>query len=137
MPFCSKSPVNQATAKATLMQMMNTVFIRMENNTERVKSRKLDQGESSKDSKQSQPTPSQMPVEDLKHLSGVADIQGFEAALNKVVEAEGELNSEGAVTSLESLTVGQQDGVLMLRTICKVSFSTSAASCEGRNRRSQ
>ncbi|XP_073391805.1 brefeldin A-inhibited guanine nucleotide-exchange protein 5 isoform X3 [Physcomitrium patens] len=116
----SKSPVNQATAKATLMQMMNTVFIRMENNTERVKSRKLDQGESSKDSKQSQPTPSQMPVEDLKHLSGVADIQGFEAALNKVVEAEGELNSEGAVTSLESLTVGQQDGVLMLRTICKL-----------------
>lgn len=115
----SKSPVNQATAKATLMQMMSTVFKRMESDTERAEARKVDQGDSSSLENPSGPTANQMSVEDLKHLSGLADIKGFEAALNKVVQAEGEPDSTGLM-NLQSLTVGQQDGILVLRTICKL-----------------
>lgn len=129
----SKSSVNQSAAKATLMQMMSTVFKRMESDTERVEARKIDQGDSSSLAQPSGPTSDQMSAEDLKHLSGLADIKGFEAALNKVVQAGGEPDSTGLM-NLQSLTVGQQDGVLVLRTICKVLFSILAVGHKGRNR---
>lgn len=40
-----------------------------------VEARKADRGDSSSLAKPSRPTPEQMSVEDLKHLSGLADIK--------------------------------------------------------------
>ncbi|XP_024526680.1 brefeldin A-inhibited guanine nucleotide-exchange protein 5 isoform X3 [Selaginella moellendorffii] len=150
----SKSSVNQATAKATLTQMINIVFKRMESENgpaEHV----LSQQKNNPDVKQatehyrrheaenSSPTSSQasVSVEELQHLAGDADIKGLEAALDKAILSEGGAVSNEYVShylylvlkicfargiDLNSLNVGQREALMVFRTLCKMSMKDGA-----------
>ncbi|XP_031092916.1 brefeldin A-inhibited guanine nucleotide-exchange protein 5 [Ipomoea triloba] len=121
----SKSPINQATSKAMLTQMLSTVFRRIEtdlkvgasadsssSNAEEVPSddqsqKDLALGDSSGAS-----------VEELQNLAGGADIKGLEAALEKAVRLEdGEKATRGVS---DSLSVERRDALLLFRTLCKM-----------------
>ncbi|KAK1263102.1 Brefeldin A-inhibited guanine nucleotide-exchange protein 5 [Acorus gramineus] len=142
----SKSPVNQATSKAMLTQMISIVFRRMEtdqgshssnlnngpvqtdaavlssldSNNEEIS---LDSPEEKKitlgDALSMAKDASPASVEELQNLAGGADIKGLEAVLDKAVHIEdGKKISRGI--DLESMTVGQRDALLMFRTLCKM-----------------
>ncbi|PIN20402.1 Guanine nucleotide exchange factor [Handroanthus impetiginosus] len=139
----SKSPINQATSKAMLTQMLSIIFRRME--TDLVSSNSLEPTEtysedgsnpvaeevSSSDHnepsltlgealsvKQTNNT-SVASVNEIQSLVGGTDIKGLEAVLEKAVNLE----DGGKVTrgvGPESMSVGQRDALLLLRTICKM-----------------
>ncbi|CAN4075419.1 unnamed protein product [Withania somnifera] len=95
----SKSPINQATSKAMLTQMLSIVFRRMENDL-------------AKDT-------SVASVEELQSFVGGADIKGLEAALEKVVHLkDGEKVTRGV--ELERMSPGEHDAFLLFRTLCKM-----------------
>jgi len=60
-------------------------------------------------------------VEELQHLAGGADIKGLEAALDKAVNSEDSKRTAGGI-DLESMSVWQQDALLVFRTLCKMSL---------------
>ncbi|XP_057416198.1 brefeldin A-inhibited guanine nucleotide-exchange protein 5 isoform X2 [Lotus japonicus] len=141
----SKSPINQATSKAMLTQMISIVFRRMETNpvetssgsgghtitkaasTENLntKSDETSVGESNEkemtlgdalsQAKDASPTS----LEELQNLAGGADIKGLEAVLDKAVHTEdGKKITRGI--DLESMSIGQRDALLVFRTLCKM-----------------
>ncbi|KAF9587109.1 hypothetical protein IFM89_039669 [Coptis chinensis] len=145
----SKSPINQATAKAMLTQMISIVFRRME----------------SDQSNQDSPPPSGRhahteategggsnsnadeislddhngkgiilgdalsinrdkdttiaSVEELQNLAGGADIKGLEAVLDKAVHLEDGKKITRGI-DLDSMSIGQRDALLLFRTLCKM-----------------
>ncbi|KAH9652996.1 Brefeldin A-inhibited guanine nucleotide-exchange protein 5 [Citrus sinensis] len=139
----SKSPINQATSKAMLTQMVSIVVRRMENDqvstlptssghTETSSaddaSRTPEEttlGDKNKDGMtlgdaltQAKDTPIAS-VEELHNLAGGADIKGLEAVLDKAVHLEdGKKITRGI--DLESMSIGQQDALLVFRTLCKM-----------------
>ncbi|KAH9804918.1 Brefeldin A-inhibited guanine nucleotide-exchange protein 5 [Citrus sinensis] len=139
----SKSPINQATSKAMLTQMVSIVVRRMENDqvstlptssghTETSSaddaSRMPEEttlGDKNKDGMtlgdaltQAKDTPIAS-VEELHNLAGGADIKGLEAVLDKAVHLEdGKKITRGI--DLESMSIGQQDALLVFRTLCKM-----------------
>ncbi|KAG6547191.1 hypothetical protein Mapa_011443 [Marchantia paleacea] len=139
----SKSVVNQATAKATLTQMINIVFKRMESETQTPaipSTSESSHPDADSDKTTSQPvedsqhaekrgeenTSPENPapavsVEELQHLAGDADIKGLEAALDKAVHSEGGVKTNEGM-DLESLTIGERDALLVFRTLCKISM---------------
>ncbi|KAH9575107.1 hypothetical protein CY35_01G094700 [Sphagnum magellanicum] len=114
----SKSTVNQATAKATLTQIINIVYKRFELDVERWGAQNLVISETAEVSDLS---PNRVSVEELEHLAGHSDIKGFEAALNKVVHSKNSSLKSSQGTDMK-LTIGQRDALLVLRTICKMSM---------------
>ncbi|KAK1287459.1 Brefeldin A-inhibited guanine nucleotide-exchange protein 5 [Acorus calamus] len=78
----SKSPVNQATSKAMLTQMISIVFRRME--TDQPRGEKITLGDALSMAKDASPAS----VEELQNLAGGADIKGLEAVLDKAVHIE-------------------------------------------------
>ncbi|MCO5611871.1 hypothetical protein L7F22_066130 [Adiantum nelumboides] len=146
----SKNTINQATAKATLTQMISIVFRRMElesleqgqvpnsevkditdarhsaaavsNVSEIVVATDLaDSGESTQTEAQEALDASPISVEELQHLAGDADIKGLEAALVKAVHPEGGKQAPEGL-DLDSMTMAQQDGLKVFRTLCKMSM---------------
>ncbi|KAL9444940.1 hypothetical protein AB3S75_018020 [Citrus x aurantiifolia] len=139
----SKSLINQATSKAMLTQMVSIVVRRMENDqvstlptssghTETSSaddaSRMPEEttlGDKNKDGMtlgdaltQAKDTPIAS-VEELHNLAGGADIKGLEAVLDKAVHLEdGKKITRGI--DLESMSIGQQDALLVFRTLCKM-----------------
>ncbi|CAI0448209.1 unnamed protein product [Linum tenue] len=138
----SKSPINQATSKAMLTQMISIVFRRMETDpvsaslgsgnqetTSAVKSDvKVDEISSSDQNEegmtlgdalnQAKDT-SLASVEELQNLAGGADIKGLEAVLDKAVHIEdGKKITRGI--DLESMNIGERDALLVFRTLCKM-----------------
>ncbi|KAJ8751100.1 hypothetical protein K2173_016281 [Erythroxylum novogranatense] len=142
----SKSPINQATSKAMLTQMISIVFRRMETspqtqvssssnssgNTESAtseKSNEIVEETSSADKNDEAITlrgalnqvkeTSLASVEELHNLAGGADIKGLEAVLDKAVHIEdGKKITRGI--DLESMDIGQRDALLVFRTLCKM-----------------
>uniref|UniRef100_A0A5B6ZVK9 Putative brefeldin A-inhibited guanine nucleotide-exchange protein 5 n=1 Tax=Davidia involucrata TaxID=16924 RepID=A0A5B6ZVK9_DAVIN len=141
----SKSPINQATSKAMLTQMISIIFRRME--TDLVctssapaahKEAASENGSISKveetcldDQNDKEMTlrdalsmnqvkdTSLASVEELQNLAGGADIKGLEAVLDKAVHLEdGEKIIRGI--DLESMSIGQHDALLLFRTLCKM-----------------
>ncbi|CAA0821230.1 HOPM interactor 7 [Striga hermonthica] len=134
----SKSPINQATAKAMLTQMLSTVFRRME--TDVVSSNPepsavhLEHGskpmvEELSSSNNNEPnmilreTLSPKPIndasEEIQGLVGGTDIKGLEAVLEKAVDLEdGTKVTRGK--GLENMSVVQRDALLLFRTLCKM-----------------
>nr|GMD32210.1 brefeldin A-inhibited guanine nucleotide-exchange protein 5 [Ipomoea batatas] len=121
----SKSPINQATSKAMLTQMLSTVFRRIETDLKVGAS-----ADSSSSKAEEVPSDDQSQkdlalgdssgasVEELQNLAGGADIKGLEAALEKAVRLEdGEKATRGVS---DSLSVERRDALLLFRTLCKM-----------------
>ncbi|XP_059277441.1 brefeldin A-inhibited guanine nucleotide-exchange protein 5 [Lycium ferocissimum] len=142
----SKSPINQATSKAMLTQMLSIVFRRMENdlgsssrgtvahqettdtNGSNVKveevshnepeDKEITEGGDAPNVNQAKDT-SVASVEELQSFVGGGDIKGLEAALEKAVHLEdGEKVTRGI--ELESMSPGEHDALLLFRTLCKM-----------------
>ncbi|XP_050218779.1 brefeldin A-inhibited guanine nucleotide-exchange protein 5 [Mercurialis annua] len=142
----SKSPINQATSKAMLTQMISIVFRRMEtdpqnqvytssssaetteaSSTEKshVKAEEASKADQNEDGMTLGDALNQIKetslasVEELQNLAGGADIKGLEAVLDKAVHTEdGKKITRGI--DLESMTTGQRDALLVFRTLCKM-----------------
>ncbi|KAL5850725.1 hypothetical protein ACOSQ4_008738 [Xanthoceras sorbifolium] len=142
----SKSPINQATSKAMLTQMISIVVRRMENDQEiQVSASAGSSGPTaspsvdisspkSEETTLSDQTENDMTliealkhakdtslasVEELHNLAGGADIKGLEAVLDKAVHLEdGKKITRGI--DLESVSIGQRDALLVFRTLCKM-----------------
>ncbi|KAG9443870.1 hypothetical protein H6P81_015210 [Aristolochia fimbriata] len=143
----SKSPINQATSKAMLTQMISIVFRRMESDQSAVGSPtsgslsddvtpaeqlQSKDGEITVDEHDEKKTTlgdelslnrakdtSLASVEELQNLAGGADIKGLEAVLDKAVHLEdGKKISRGI--DLESMSIGHRDALLLFRTLCKM-----------------
>ncbi|CAJ2650059.1 brefeldin A-inhibited guanine nucleotide-exchange protein 5 isoform X3 [Trifolium pratense] len=141
----SKSPINQATSKAMLTQMISIVFRRME--TDPVETSSVSGGPtitktasaenlntkpdetSAGDSNEKDMTlgdalsqakdASLTSLEEIQSLAGGADIKGLEAVLDKAVHTEdGKKITRGI--DLESMSVAQRDALLVFRTLCKM-----------------
>ncbi|XP_008242137.1 PREDICTED: brefeldin A-inhibited guanine nucleotide-exchange protein 5 [Prunus mume] len=141
----SKSPINQATSKAMLTQMISIIFRRMEtdpgledassgsvghietisgqsSNTKAEETSLEDQSEKEMtlgdQLNQAKDTPIAS-VEELHNLAGGADIKGLEAVLDKAVHLEdGKKITRGI--DLESMSIVQRDALLVFRTLCKM-----------------
>ncbi|KAK9137313.1 hypothetical protein Sjap_007907 [Stephania japonica] len=139
----SKSPINQATSKAMLTQMISIIFRRMESDQDFLPSSSsnlVDKGDSSKLKNENTALDDQnekeivhgdasstnwdkdapiASVEELQNLAGGADIKGLEAVLDKAVNTEdGKKISRGI--ELESMSMVQHDALLLFRTLCKM-----------------
>ncbi|XP_019455526.1 PREDICTED: brefeldin A-inhibited guanine nucleotide-exchange protein 5-like isoform X4 [Lupinus angustifolius] len=141
----SKSPINQATSKAMLTQMISITFRRMETDLVETSSgsgghaitkaasqenlnTKSDEistgdanekettlGDALSQAKDTSPTS----LEELQNLAGGADIKGLEAVLDKAVHTEdGKKITRGI--DLESMGIVQRDALLVFRTLCKM-----------------
>ncbi|XP_074575032.1 brefeldin A-inhibited guanine nucleotide-exchange protein 5 [Curcuma longa] len=135
----SKSLVNQATSKAMLTQMISIVFRRMETDqvpvsssivhaaasntsseTVEISSNEKDEKNSVADALSKKCENDTSPsLEEFQNLAGGADIKGLEAVLDQAVQLEdGKKVSEGI--SVESMSVMQNDALLLFRTLCKM-----------------
>ncbi|KAG6582539.1 Brefeldin A-inhibited guanine nucleotide-exchange protein 5, partial [Cucurbita argyrosperma subsp. sororia] len=138
----SKSPINQATSKAMLTQMISIVFRRMETDQDSLSTssgtnesisaeisstvdekttvnEENDKGTTLGDVLDSVKDTSIASVEELQNLAGGADIKGLEAVLDKAVHIEdGKTMSRGI--DLERVNIVQRDGLLVFRTLCKM-----------------
>ncbi|KAL4585943.1 hypothetical protein LXL04_010570 [Taraxacum kok-saghyz] len=115
----SKSPINQATSKAMLTQMINIVFRRMEtdlmsSHTKSGSSSKVE--ESDENGQKSTPIES---LEELHNLAGGTDIKGLEAVLDKAVKLEDGGKTTRGIDQ-ENMSIGQRDALLLFRTLCKM-----------------
>lgn len=142
----SKSPINQATSKAMLTQMINIIFRRMESDSQAQVSTSPgstgndEAASAEKSGLSTEETPnadqneeeitlgdalnqiketSLASVEELHNLAGGSDIKGLEAVLDKAVHTEdGKKITRGI--DLESMDIGQRDALLVFRTLCKM-----------------
>ncbi|MQL87481.1 hypothetical protein Taro_020024 [Colocasia esculenta] len=143
----SKSPINQATAKAMLTQMISIVFRRMESDqdpsfslesthtqadaastscmkmddtdisAEDQDEKKVTLGDALSMNRETDASPAS--VEELQSLAGGADIKGLEAVLDKAVNLEdGKKITRGI--DLEAMSIAQRDALLLFRTLCKM-----------------
>ncbi|XP_073005233.1 brefeldin A-inhibited guanine nucleotide-exchange protein 5 [Typha latifolia] len=139
----SKSPVNLATSKAMLTQMISIVFRRMESDqvpmsigssadtdvasTSDINSengdlndqddKKVTLGDALSKSRVSEASPAS--VEELQNLAGGADIKGLEAVLDKAVQLEDGKKIQRGI-DLENMSIAQRDALLLFRTLCKM-----------------
>ncbi|XP_023737660.1 brefeldin A-inhibited guanine nucleotide-exchange protein 5 [Lactuca sativa] len=118
----SKSPINQATSKAMLTQMISIVFRRME--TDLASSHKKS-GSSTKveesfsgDENGQKSTPIES-LDELHNLAGGTDIKGLEAVLDKAVKLEDGGKTPRGIDQ-EKMSIGQRDALLLFRTLCKM-----------------
>eukprot|EP00897_Mesotaenium_endlicherianum_P003192 jgi/Mesen1/2900/ME000175S02055 len=132
----SKSNVNLTTAKATLTQMINIVFKRMELLVVEPSTLSVTAAVAGAGAAGSSPTgaqqgadpssaagslPAGVSVEEIQSLAGESDISGLEAALGKAVHPGGNfVPNEGM--NLEDLQIGQRDALLVFRTLCKMAM---------------
>ncbi|KAI3852910.1 hypothetical protein MKW92_028882 [Papaver armeniacum] len=138
----SKSPINQATSKAMLTQMVSIIFRRMESDqhisnvsegtekslpdTDRPDAETSSGGDLDANSEKgvvlgdvlSVNTPIAS-VEDLQNLAGGADIKGLEAVLDNAVHIEDGKKITREI-DLDSMSIGQRDALLLLCTLCKM-----------------
>ncbi|XP_024984145.1 brefeldin A-inhibited guanine nucleotide-exchange protein 5-like [Cynara cardunculus var. scolymus] len=128
----SKSPINQATSKAMLTQMISIVFRRMDTdsvssdgppvNKRNDSSMKIEEISSADDDGQMlTPTANSTSIaslEELQNLAGGNDIKGLEAALDKAVQLEDDGKPSGF--DPESLSIVERDALLVFRTLCKM-----------------
>ncbi|KAL0302962.1 UNVERIFIED_CONTAM: Brefeldin A-inhibited guanine nucleotide-exchange protein 5 [Sesamum radiatum] len=135
----SKSPINQATSKAMLTQMLSINFRQMETdavsmNSAEAKEARLEGGSnlmvgevSSSDHNDPRMisgnvlSVKQIPTEGIQNLAGGTDVKGLEAVLQKAVDLEdGGKVARG--TGPECMSLEQRDALLLFHTLCKMSM---------------
>uniref|UniRef100_M8AWF1 Brefeldin A-inhibited guanine nucleotide-exchange protein 2 n=1 Tax=Aegilops tauschii TaxID=37682 RepID=M8AWF1_AEGTA len=135
----SKSPVNQATSKAMLTQMISIASVppassavkdspssstkedseNGEISTDKQDEEKTTLGDALSMNRASEASPTS--VEELQNLAGGADIKGLEAVLDKAVELEDGKKVSGGI-DLDTMNIIQRDALLLFRTLCKMSM---------------
>ncbi|XP_071688034.1 brefeldin A-inhibited guanine nucleotide-exchange protein 5-like [Rutidosis leptorrhynchoides] len=130
----SKSPVNQATSKAMLTQMISIVFRRMDTNSVSSDGQPVNEtSESSMIIEETLPSDkddqmltstanntSIAPLEELQNLAGGNDIKGLEAVLDKALQLEDDQKTSGV--NSKSMSIADRDAVLVFRTLCKMAM---------------
>ncbi|XP_042036168.1 brefeldin A-inhibited guanine nucleotide-exchange protein 5-like isoform X2 [Salvia splendens] len=147
----SKSPINEATARASLTQMLSIIFRQMENDVVSPESLKTNdaQMEDSEVSLSDHDDPkltsnniismkqldstSIASGEEILSLVGGTDIKGLEAVLQKVVDLEDDSKLERG-TGQKSMTVAQNDALLLFRTLCKMAMKEGNDEVTTKNR---
>ncbi|XP_057802169.1 brefeldin A-inhibited guanine nucleotide-exchange protein 5-like isoform X2 [Salvia miltiorrhiza] len=153
----SKSPINQATARASLTQMVSIVFRQMENDVVSSESPKtedaqMEDGSNSKVSEVSlsdhdDPKMTSNDIisvkrldstfiasgEGIQNLVGGTDIKALEAVLQKVVDLEDGSKLERG-TGEKSTSVAQRDALLLFRTLCKMAMKEGNDEVTTKNR---
>ncbi|CAN1290784.1 Brefeldin A-inhibited guanine nucleotide-exchange protein 5 [Linum perenne] len=137
----SKSPINQATSKALLTQMISIVIRGMETDPIQVSTSSSssrnqesgpavksdgnfeeksfsDQNEQVMTSEASRCQDKDTSVEEIQNLVGGTDIKGLEAVLDKVVHFE-DGNKILRGIDLENMNIGERDAILVFRTLCE------------------
>ncbi|KAK9058254.1 hypothetical protein SSX86_023094 [Deinandra increscens subsp. villosa] len=127
----SKSPVNQATSKAMLTQMINIVFRRTDTNSVygqpvnygSKSSMKVETSPADEDGQMLTPTANNTliaPFEELQNLAGGNDIKGLEAVLDKAVQ----LDNDGKISGIDPgiLSIAERDALLVFHTLCKMAM---------------
>lgn len=125
----SKSPINQATSKAMLTQMISIVFRRMEtylmsSHKRSGSSTKVEESSLSEENGQKL-TPGEVDdtplasLQELHNLAGGTDIKGLEAVLDKAVQLEDGGRTTRGIDQ-ESMSIEQRDALLLFRTLCKM-----------------
>ncbi|KAD5802636.1 hypothetical protein E3N88_13996 [Mikania micrantha] len=128
----NKSPINQATSKSMLSQMINIVFRRTDKYSVLSDAPSMNKGSQSlmkaeetlpadEDGQMLTPTANNTliaPFEELQNLAGGNDIKGLEAALDKAVQ----LDDDGKISGVdpESMCIAERDALLVFRTLCKM-----------------
>ncbi|XP_047964493.1 brefeldin A-inhibited guanine nucleotide-exchange protein 5-like isoform X2 [Salvia hispanica] len=146
----SKSPINEATARASLTQMLSIIFRQMENDvvspeSPRTKDAQMEDSEVSL-SDHDDPKLTSNDIISVKHLDstsigdeeiqslvGGTDIKGLEAVLQKVVDLEDDSKLERG-TGQKSMTVAQNDALLLFRTLCKMAMKEGNDEITTKNR---
>ncbi|KAL0322244.1 UNVERIFIED_CONTAM: Brefeldin A-inhibited guanine nucleotide-exchange protein 5 [Sesamum calycinum] len=147
----SKSPINQATSKAMLTQMLSINFRQMETdavstNSAEPKEARLEDGSSlmvgavsSSDHNDLRMisgnvlSMKQIPTEGIQNLAGGTDVKGLEAVLQKAVDLEdGGKATRG--TGPECMSLEQRDALLLFHTLMSMKegndeFTTKSYSC--------
>ncbi|KAI4344676.1 hypothetical protein L6164_011875 [Bauhinia variegata] len=132
----SKSPINQATSKAMLTQIISIIFRRMETDPVETSSGSSTENSSTKieetysgDSNDEERTLGDAltqvkdafatSLEELQNLASGANIKGLEAVLDKAVHTEdGKKITRGI--DLESMDIVQRDALLVFCTLCQM-----------------
>ncbi|XP_042038704.1 brefeldin A-inhibited guanine nucleotide-exchange protein 5-like isoform X1 [Salvia splendens] len=147
----SKSPINQATARASLTQMLSIIFRQMENDVVSPESSKSKDGQmedlekSLSDHNDPKKTPDDIIT--VKHLDGTliasgegiqslvggADIKGLEDILQKAANLEDDSKLESG-TGQKSMSIAQRDALLLFRTLCKMAMKEGNDDVTSKNR---
>ncbi|XP_047971675.1 LOW QUALITY PROTEIN: brefeldin A-inhibited guanine nucleotide-exchange protein 5-like [Salvia hispanica] len=135
----SKSPINQATARASLTQMLSIIFRQMENDAVSPESSKNKDGQmedlEKSLSNHNDPKKTTDDIITVKHLDstliasgegiqsliGGTDIKGLEDILQKAVDLEDDSKLESG-TGQKSMSIAQRDALLLFRTLCKMAM---------------
>ncbi|KAG8380377.1 hypothetical protein BUALT_Bualt06G0009100 [Buddleja alternifolia] len=127
----SKSPINQATSKAMLTQMLSITFRRMEtdvvsSDSSQPKEAYLEDGSksmveelSSSDRNGPRITSVDAHLEEIQNFVGGSDIKGLEAVLMKAMDLEDGGTARRGM-SPETMSVEQRDALLVFHTLCKM-----------------
>ncbi|CAH9130093.1 unnamed protein product [Cuscuta epithymum] len=132
----SKSPINQATSKSMLTQILSMVFKRMEagslqvSSTATVPTLKIEDVPSDDHNKQERMLEDKgssnqtkdafvVALEELYSLVGGVDIKGLEAVFEKAVELEDGKCAVGRM-DLESTNIGLPDALILFHSLCKM-----------------
>ncbi|KAL1552145.1 brefeldin A-inhibited guanine nucleotide-exchange protein 5-like isoform X1 [Salvia divinorum] len=147
----SKSPINQATARASLTQMLSIIFRQMENDVVSSESPKTKDGQMEDLEKSlsdhNDPKKTSNDIITVKHLDstliasgegiqslvGGADIKGLEAVLQKAVDLEDDSKLESG-TSQMIMSIAQRDALLLFRTLCKMAMKEGNDEVSTKNR---
>uniref|UniRef100_A0A8C1FLP0 ADP-ribosylation factor guanine nucleotide-exchange factor 2 (brefeldin A-inhibited) n=1 Tax=Cyprinus carpio carpio TaxID=630221 RepID=A0A8C1FLP0_CYPCA len=120
--LASRNLINQTTAKATLTQMLNVIFTRMENQAvivtpASVSTTGLDQHSDSE-------TKVPLPVVrvDTQQMNGMVDDRGLESSTD-ILDAE---SIQGSQTAARFSHILQKDAFLVFRSLCKLSMKPLA-----------
>ncbi|XP_042002485.1 brefeldin A-inhibited guanine nucleotide-exchange protein 5-like isoform X2 [Salvia splendens] len=147
----SKSPINQATARASLTQMLSIIFRQMENDVVSPESSKSKDGQmedlekSLSDHNDPKKTTDDIITvkyldstliasgEGIQSLVGGADIKGLEDVLLKAVDLEDDSKLESG-TGQKSMSIAQRDALLLFRTLCKMAMKEGNDEVTSKNR---
>ncbi|KAH6769452.1 HOPM interactor 7 [Perilla frutescens var. frutescens] len=153
----SKSPINQATSRATLTQMLSIVFRQMENDvvsskSPETKEAQIEDGPNSRVAEvpfndHGDPNMTSNDILAVKHLNSTSivsvegiqnlvvgtDIKGLEAVLQKAVDLEDDSKVERG-TGQKSMSVAQRDALLLFCTLCKMAMKEGNDDVTTKNR---
>ncbi|KAL1532818.1 brefeldin A-inhibited guanine nucleotide-exchange protein 5-like isoform X1 [Salvia divinorum] len=147
----SKSPINEATARASLTQMLSIIFRQMENDvvspeSPKTKDAQMEDSEVSLSDHDDQKLTSNdilsvkhldstsiAPGEGIQSLVGGTDIKGLEAVLQNVVDLEDDSKLQRG-TGQKSMSVVQHDALLLFRTLCKMAMKEGNDEVTTKNR---
>uniref|UniRef100_A0A673LZS2 Brefeldin A-inhibited guanine nucleotide-exchange protein 2-like n=1 Tax=Sinocyclocheilus rhinocerous TaxID=307959 RepID=A0A673LZS2_9TELE len=119
--LASRNLINQTTAKATLTQMLNVIFTRMENQAVIVTPASVSTTGLDQHSDSETKVPPVVRV-DTQQMNGMVDDRGSESSID-ILDAE---TIQGSQTAARFSHILQKDAFLVFRSLCKLSMKPLA-----------